>query len=292
MMKTWFITGTSSGLGRLLAERLLQRGDRVVATLRREGALDDLKIQYDGRLHVLTLDVTDLRAVHTNIAAAFEAMGRIDVVVNNAGYGLFGAAEEVTDEQIDRQIATNLTGSIQVIRAALPHLRRQGGGRIVQISSEGGQIAYPNFSLYHATKWGIEGFVESVAKEVAPFGIDFVIVEPGPTSTQFGIDFVIVEPGPTSTQFGAGLDHAVPMPEYDDTPAGDVRMAIASNSFAIRGDAGKTVAAMIVAVDSAHPPLRLTLGGGAYDSISAALAERLRMLEAQKDIAFSADSID
>ncbi|SIO71752.1 NADP-dependent 3-hydroxy acid dehydrogenase YdfG [Burkholderia sp. GAS332] len=276
MMKTWFITGTSSGLGRLLAERLLQRGDRVVATLRREGALDDLKIQYDGRLHVLTLDVTDLRAVHTNIAAAFEAMGRIDVVVNNAGYGLFGAAEEVTDEQIDRQIATNLTGSIQVIRAALPHLRRQGGGRIVQISSEGGQSAYPNFSLYHATKWGIEGFVESVAKEVAPFGIDFVIVEPGPTSTQFG----------------AGLDHAVPMPEYDDTPAGDVRRAIASNSFAIRGDAGKTVAAMIVAVDSAHPPLRLTLGGGAYDSISAALAERLRMLEAQKDIAFSADSID
>ncbi|MDN7181321.1 SDR family oxidoreductase [Caballeronia sp. SEWSISQ10-4 2] len=275
MMKTWLITGTSSGLGRLLAERLLQRGDRVVATLRREGALDDLKKQYDNRLQVLTLDITDIRAVHTNIAAAFEAMGRIDVVVNNAGYGLFGAAEEVTDEQIDRQIATNLTGSIQVIRAALPHLRRQGGGRIVQVSSEGGQIAYPNFSLYHATKWGIEGFVESVAKEVA----------------SFGIDFVIVEPGPTSTQFGAGLDHAVPMPEYDDTPAGDVRRAIASSSFAIRGDAGKTVAAMIVAADSAHPPLRLTLGGGAYDSINAALAERLRMLEAQKDIAFSADSI-
>lgn len=275
MMKTWFITGTSSGLGRLLAERLLQRGDRVVATLRHEGALDELKQQYDDRLHVLTLDVTDIREVHTNISAAFEAMGRIDVVVNNAGYGLFGAAEEVTDEQIERQIATNLTGSIQVIRAALPHLRRQGGGRIVQVSSEGGQIAYPNFSLYHATKWGIEGFVESVAKEVGPFGIDFVIVEPGPTSTQFG----------------AGLDHAVPMPEYDDTPAGDVRRAIASNSFAIRGDAGKTVTAMIVAADSAHPPLRLTLGGGAYDSIRAALAERLRVLEAQKDIAFSVDSI-
>lgn len=275
MMKTWFITGTSSGLGRLLAERLLQRGDRVVATLRHEGALDELKQQYDDRLHVLTLDVTDTREVHANISAAFEAMGRIDVVVNNAGYGLFGAAEEVTDEQIERQIATNLTGSIQVIRPALPHLRRQGGGRIVQVSSEGGQIAYPNFSLYHATKWGIEGFVESVAKEVGPFGIDFVIVEPGPTSTQFG----------------AGLDHAVPMPEYDDTPAGDVRRAIASNSFAIRGDAGKTVTAMIVAADSAHPPLRLTLGGGAYDSIRAALAERLRVLEAQKDIAFSVDSI-
>jgi len=274
MTKTWLITGTSSGLGRLLVERLLQRGDQVVATLRHKGTLDDLKKQYDDRLHELILDVTDIRAVHANIAAAFEAVGRIDVIVSNAGYGLFGAAEEVTDEQIDRQIATNLTGSIQVIRAALPHLRRQGGGRIVQVSSEGGQIAYPNFSLYHATKWGIEGFVESVAKEVAPFGIDFVVVEPGPTSTQFG----------------AGLDHAVPMPEYDDTPAGDVRRAIAANSFAIRGDAGKTVAAIIVAADSAHPPLRLTLGSGAYDSISAALAERLRMLEAQKDIAFSADT--
>jgi NAD(P)-dependent dehydrogenase (short-subunit alcohol dehydrogenase family) len=274
MTKTWLITGTSSGIGRLLVERLLQRGDQVVATLRREGALDDLKKQYDDRLHELRFDVTDIRAVHANIAAAFEAVGRIDVIVSNAGYGLFGAAEEVTDEQIDRQIATNLTGSIQVIRAALPHLRRQGGGRIVQVSSEGGQIAYPNFSLYHATKWGIEGFVESVAKEVAPFGIDFVLVEPGPTSTQFG----------------AGLDHAVPMREYDDTPAGDVRRAIAANSFAIRGDAGKTVAAIIVAADSAHPPLRLTLGSGAYDSISAALAERLRTLEAQKDIAFSADT--
>ena len=274
MTKTWLITGTSSGLGRLLAERLLARGDTVVATLRRDGALDDLKEQYTDRLHVLTLDVTHTRATRTCIAGAFEAAGRIDVVVSNAGYGLFGAGEEVTDEQIDRQIATNLTGSIQVIRAALPHLRAQGGGRIVQVSSEGGQIAYPNFSLYHTTKWGIEGFVESVAKEVAPFGIDFVIVEPGPTSTQFG----------------AGLDHAKPMPEYEDTPAGDVRRAIATNSFAIRGDAGKTVDAMIAAADSAHPPLRLTLGGTAYESIRAALTERLKALEAQKDIAYSADS--
>jgi NAD(P)-dependent dehydrogenase (short-subunit alcohol dehydrogenase family) len=273
-MKTWFITGTSSGLGRLLAEQLLQRGDRVVATLRREGPLDDLKQQVGDRLRVVTLDVTNTRAIRTCIADAFDAMGRIDVVVNNAGYGLFGAAEEVTDDQIERQLATNLTGSIQVIRAALPFLRRQGGGRIVQVSSEGGQIAYPNFSLYHATKWGIEGFVESVAKEVAPFGIDLVIVEPGPTSTQFG----------------AGLDHAAPMREYDDTPAGEVRRAVASNSFAIRGDARKTVAAMIVAADSAKPPLRLTLGGGAYGSISAALSERLKRLEAQRDVAFSADS--
>src|SRR3546814_901907 len=195
MVKTWFITGTSTGLGRLLTERLLERGDQVVATLRRPGALDELLVRPGNRLHVLTLDVTDTRAVRTVMAAAFDRPGHIDVVVNNAGYGLFGAGEEAIDEQIDRQIATNLVGSIQCIRAALPHLRRQGGGRIVQVSSEGGQIAYPNFSLYHATKWGIEGFVESVAKEVA----------------SFGIDFLIVEPGPTGTHFAGGLDRAQPM---------------------------------------------------------------------------------
>jgi len=200
-------------------------------------------------------------------------MGRIDVVVSNAGYGLFGAGEESSDEQIDRQIATNLVGSIQLIRAVLPYLRGQGGGRIVQVSSEGGQIAYPNFSLYHATKWGIEGFVESVAQEVAPFGIDFLIVEPGPTSTEFG----------------AGLDHATPLPCYEKTPAGEVRRAIASGDFAIKGDAVNTVRAMITAADAVSPPLRLALGSTAYASISQALTERLRVLEAQKQVTFSAD---
>ena len=162
--KTWLITGTSTGLGRLMTERLLARGDSVIATLRKPGALDDLRAQYGGQLHVLLLDVTETDAVRRTVQQAFDFAGRIDVLVSNAGYGLFGAAEEVSDTQIDRQIATNLTGPIQLIRAALPALRRQGGGRIVQISSEGGQIAWPNFSLYHATKWGVEGFIESVAQ--------------------------------------------------------------------------------------------------------------------------------
>ncbi len=140
----------------------------MAATLRRPGALDDLIERHGDRLRVFTLDVTDTPGIRRVVSEAFEALGRIDVVVSNAGYGLFGAAEEADDGQIERQIATNLTGSIQLIRAALPHLRDQGGGRIVQVSSEGGQMAYPNFSLYHATKWGIEGFVESVAREVAP----------------------------------------------------------------------------------------------------------------------------
>lgn len=273
MTKTFLITGTSSGFGRLLTERLLARGDRVVATLRRTGALDDLRDAHGDRLHVEKLDLTDTGTVRGVVDRAFEAMGRIDVVVNNAGYGLFGAAEEVTDAEIERQIATNLVGSIQLVRAALPHLRKQGGGRIVQVSSEGGQIAYPSFGLYHATKWGIEGFVESVRQEVAPFGIDFLIVEPGPTGTNFA----------------AGLVRAQPMAVYDATPVGAVRRSLSDGSFAVKADAGKSVAAMIDAMDSERPALRLALGSNAYCSIGAALAARLRALEAQKDVALSAD---
>jgi NAD(P)-dependent dehydrogenase (short-subunit alcohol dehydrogenase family) len=156
MSKTWLITGASSGLGRLMTERLLARGDRVVATARREGSLADLQREHGDRLVLPVLDLTDTARIRAVLASTFRQLGRIDVLVSNAGYGLFGAAEEVTDAQIDHQIATNLIGSIQFIRAAIPHLRQQGGGRIVQVSSEGGQIAYPTFSLYHASKWGIE----------------------------------------------------------------------------------------------------------------------------------------
>lgn len=273
MSKAWFITGASSGLGRLLTERLLERGDRVAATLRRDGALDDLQRKHGDRLQIQKLDLTDLPTMRVAVDAAFERMGRIDIVVSNAGYGLFGAAEEVDDRQIDHQIATNLTGSIQLVRAVLPHLRRQGGGRIVQVSSEGGQIAYPNFSLYHATKWGIEGFIEGVAQEVATFGIDFMIVEPGPTATNFG----------------AALAHAKPMSIYTDTPAGALRRALSEGSFDVKGDAGRTVDAIITAADRKAAPFRLTLGSTAYMSIRTALAGRLQALEAQRDVAFSAD---
>jgi NAD(P)-dependent dehydrogenase (short-subunit alcohol dehydrogenase family) len=275
MNENWLITGASSGLGRLMTERLLDRGARVVATARRTDALRDLQARHGERLSVAALDVTNPAAVRAAVDSAFGRWPRIDVVVNNAGYGLFGAAEEVTDDQIERQLATNLVGSIQVIRAALPHLRRQGGGRIVQVSSEGGQIAYPNFSLYHATKWGIEGFIESVAQEVAPFGVDFLIVEPGPTGTSFG----------------ANLDRATPMPAYDATPAGDVRRAIDTGRFVLRGDAEKTVDAMIAAADAKAPPLRLALGGTAYESISKALRQRLEAIEAQRDVAYSVDRV-
>ena len=273
MTKTWFITGASSGLGRIMTEKLLDRGDRVIGTARRTVALSDLASAHANQLHVVSLDLIDTVAVRAAIDQAFERVGRIDVVVSNAGYGLFGAGEELSDEQIDRQLATNLTGSIQLIRASLPHLRSQGGGRIVQVSSEGGQIAYPAFSLYHASKWGIEGFIEAVAQEVAPFGIDFIIAEPGPTGTNFG----------------AALDRAEPSEIYEETPAGEVRRLVASGEFVIRGDAVSTVDAMIEAANSDHPPLRLALGSTAYENIRAALTKRLEALEAQRDIALSAD---
>lgn len=274
MNKTWLITGASSGLGKIMTTQLLARGDLVVATARREQALQELADQYGKQLQVLTLDLTDTAQISHVIDHAFARAGHIDVIVSNAGYGLFGPAEQVSDEQIERVLATNLTGSIQLIRRSLAHLRAQGGGRIVQVSSEGGQIAYPGFSLYHASKWGIEGFVESVAQEIAPFGIDFILAEPGPTGTNFA----------------AALDLAVPSGAYQDTPAGQVHAMIKSGEFEIRGDAANTVAAIIQAADAANPPLRLALGSTAYENIHRALNGRREALEAQRDVAFSADS--
>ncbi|WP_322104348.1 SDR family NAD(P)-dependent oxidoreductase [Paraburkholderia sp. J41] len=172
-----------------------------------------------------------------------------------------------------RQIDTNLLGSIAVVRAALPSLRAQRKGLIVQVSSEGGQIAYPGFSLYHATKWGIEGFVEAVAKEVAAFGIQCLIVEPGPTSTQFG----------------AGIDHGAWNDAYAGTPVDQVRQAIEGRSGAVFefADADKTVDAMIRAFDSEPRPLRLALGRSAHTSIRDALAARLAEVQTQADVAVS-----
>jgi hypothetical protein len=163
--RNWLITGVSSGFGRELATQLLDRGDTVVGTVRRPDSVADLLQKYPDTFHRELLDVTDADAVRVVVDRSFRSLGRIDVVVSNAGYGLFGAAEELSDEQVGQIIATNLTGSIQLIRASLPHLRAQGSGRIIQISSYGGQVAFPGNSLYHATKWGIEGFAESVAHE-------------------------------------------------------------------------------------------------------------------------------
>ncbi|MGC4940141.1 SDR family oxidoreductase [Kribbella sp. DT2] len=272
MSKSWFITGTSSGFGRLMTEKLLARGDSVVATLRRTGAFDDLRSQYGDRLDVVELDVTD-STVRRVVDAAFAAHDRIDVVVSNAGYGLFGAAEELTDEQIRRQVDTNLIGSMQLIRAALPHLRTQGGGRIIQVASEGGQYAYPGFGAYHATKWGIEGFVEAVAQEVA----------------SFGIELTLAEPGPAATGFGAALAFATPLDAYAATPVAQVRRGMTDGSFELRGDPDKFTQSMIDTADQTPAPRRITLGSDAYRHIHEALQSRLDDLENQKDLAYASD---
>ncbi|MEJ7662159.1 MAG: SDR family oxidoreductase [Hymenobacter sp.] len=251
----------------------LRRGDRVAATLRQPEALAELKAQYGDRLWVARLDVTDAAAVQRVVDRAFAELGRVDVIVNNAGYALYCAGEEASDEQIRQQLDTNLLGSIRVIRAALPHLRAQGGGRILQLSSAGGQTTYPNFSYYHATKWGIEGFADTLAQEVAPFHIGVTIVEPGATKTSFA----------------SGMVSAPVMDVYEPTPAGDVRRAIASGAFPIKGDATKVVQTMIASADQNPAPRRLALGRDAYTDMRAALTARLAELDAQKDLALSTE---
>ncbi|AVU77602.1 SDR family oxidoreductase [Pseudomonas sp. Fig-3] len=273
MSKTWLVTGSSSGIGLAVVEQLLERGDRVAATLRKPQALSHLKTRYGEQLWTALLDVNDALAIRAVVHQAFTELGRIDVVVSSAGYALFGAAEEASDEQIDQQLQTNLLGSIQLIRACLPFLRKQGGGRILQVSSEGGQLAYPNFSLYHASKWAIEGFVESVALEVAPFGIEFTLVEPGPTRTNFG----------------AALVRPPAMAEYEQTPAGEVRKAIAEGTFPLTGDPQKMARIMLEIVDVDPAPRRLLLGSGAYERVRNALVQRLAELEQYQALAMSTE---
>ncbi|MCO5973713.1 SDR family oxidoreductase [Actinoallomurus soli] len=271
--RTWFITGVNSGFGRHMTERLLERGDRVAGTVRKRGSVDDLKAAYGDRFRVAHLDVTDLSEVRRVVDGAFGDLGRIDVVVNNAGYGLFGAAEELTDEQVVHQLNTNLLGSIQVVRAALPHLRRQGGGRIIQLSTYGGQATNPGASLYHAGKWGIEGFMEATAKDVAPFGIGVTIVEPGGARTEFRFD---------------SLQLADPMPEYDDSPAAMVRQA-KDRSRPPLGDPAKMADLIIASADQEPAPLRLVLGSDSYRAVRAALTERLAQIEPQEAQAATTD---
>ncbi|WP_413726194.1 SDR family oxidoreductase [Sodalis sp. RH16] len=273
---SWFITGTSSGFGRALTEQLLARGDRVFATLRKTAALDDLKSRYENTLAVAQLDVTDTAAIRRVVKEAFERFGKIDVVINNAGFGVAGAAEEATDEQIRRQIDTNVIGSVQVTRAALPYLRAQGGGRILQLSSMGGQLSFPGLSFYHLSKWAIEGFYEAVIPEIAPFNIQVTLIEPGVAPTGFG---------------GENLSRTPVMAVYEPTPVGDFRRSVAAGAFSTTGDAGKMVAAMIDSV-SIHPaPKRLALGSDAFDMIGAALVGRLADLYNQKAMALSTDRV-
>lgn len=271
--RTWLITGVSSGFGHALTTQLLERGDRVIGTVRDTAKVEDLTKQYPDTFTAGVLDVTDTAAVRATVDEAFAA-GRVDVLVSNAGYGQFGAAEELSDAQVDHIIATNLTGSITLIRAALPHLRAQGGGRIVQLSSYGGQVAFPGNSMYHATKWGIEGFAESIAQEVAPFNIGVTIVEPGGARTEF--------------RYGSA-QVATPLDAYEGNPAHAFQSMLDPAAPPAPGDPQRMAARIIESVDIESAPLRMVLGSQALDSTLGVLSKRVADFEAQRNLAASTD---
>lgn len=270
----WLITGTSSGFGHTLTELVLERGDNVVATVRKPSALDDLKERYGNRLRVSILDVTNQKEIVSVVDEAFDAFGKIDFAVSNAGYIMVGAAEEAELPRIERLLDTNLLGSIVFAKAVIPHMRKQGGGRILQISSEQSQMAYPGMSVYATTKWGIEGFFEGVIPEIA----------------KFGIEVTLVEPGTARTNIASSSDDTTPMEIYEDTPVGDFRRAIALHGEKILiGDPVKMAQAMIASCELKPAPRRLVLGSDAYQHIEASLLERLALLRSQKELAFSTD---
>ncbi len=267
MSKVWFITGTSKGFGRIWAEAALARGDRVAATARDAGTLAGLVETYGENVLPLRLDVTDKAAVEAAVKDAHDRFGRLDVVVNNAGYGLFGTIEEVTEAQARAQIETNLFGALWVTKAALPYLREQGSGHIIQVSSIGGVNAFPTLGLYHASKWALEGFSQSLAAEVRGFGIKVTIVEP----TGFSTDWA----GPSAVQ-------AEELPAYDEIRAA---RAEAMKKRGPRGVPEATGPAILKIVDAEDPPLRVFLGRGTLELIRAEYESRLAVWEQWDDVA-------
>ncbi|BDI29167.1 short-chain dehydrogenase/reductase [Capsulimonas corticalis] len=269
-MKTWFITGTSRGFGREWTEAALKRGDQVAATARNTESLKDLAEQYGDQIFPIALDVTDREADFAAVKAAHEHFGRLDVIVNNAGYGLFGAIEEVSEAEARAQLETNLFGALWVTQAALPYLRAQGQGHILQVSSIGGVAAFAGIGLYHASKWGLEGFSEALSQEVAPFGIHVTIIEPGGFSTDWG---------------GSSAARAAQNPAYDGMREGRAKRAGAMKP----GDPTATSEAILKVVDAENPPLRLLLGAFATELLPKVYDQRLKTWAEWTDVSRAAD---
>lgn len=258
--KVWFITGSSKGFGRIWAEVALARGDKVAATARDATTLQPLVDQYGDNVLALTLDVTDKAQVDAVVAEAQAKFGRLDVVVNNAGYGLFGAVEEVSEEEARAQIETNVFGALWVTQAALPFMRAQGSGHIIQVSSIGGVNAFPNVGLYHASKWALEGFSQTLSQEVADFGIHVTIVEPAGFSTDWG---------------GPSAKHAKELPAYDGVRQKNKER----RGSMVAGDPKATGAAILQVVDAAQPPLRVFFGDVGLPMTKQEYAKRIALWE-------------
>jgi NAD(P)-dependent dehydrogenase (short-subunit alcohol dehydrogenase family) len=267
--KIWFITGSSRGFGRRWAEAALERGDKVAASARSIDSLDELVECYDDSVLPLALDVTDRAAALAAVARCHEHFGRLDVVVNNAGYGLLGAIEEVTESQARAQIETNLFGALWVTQAVLPYMRQQGSGHIIQVSSIAGIVSFAGVGLYHASKWGLEGFSDALAQEVAKFGIHVTLIEPSTFDTEWR---------------GTSAVWAEPLSAYDGM-RDEMRQRI---TILPPGRADATVPAILAVVDAESPPLRVFFGAPPLEIVKDRYAKRLRTWEEWADVALAA----
>jgi len=273
MSKVWFITGSSRGLGRSLAEAVLANGGKVAATARTPKQLDDLVSKYSQQILAIQLDVTDKVQIRSAVAQAVKHFGRIDVLVNNAGFGISGAAEAFTDEQVRSQLETNLYAPIEVTRAVLPYMREQRSGRILQISSVGGRVGNAGLTMYQAAKFGLGGFTEALAKEVAPLGIHVTSVEPGGFRTDWA---------------GASMSFASHVEGYESTVDSRVKF-FESGTFVPMGDPAKAARVMIELVEHPEPPVHLVLGSEAAGILKQADDRRKAEFEAWLSVTISTD---
>jgi NAD(P)-dependent dehydrogenase (short-subunit alcohol dehydrogenase family) len=266
--KIWFITGTSRGFGREWAIAALERGDKVAATARDTSTLDDLVTRYGDALLPLALDVTDRSADFAAVKAAHDHFGRLDIVVNNAGYGQFGFIEELSEQEARDQIETNVFGALWITQAALPYLRAQRSGHIIQVSSIGGITAFQNVGIYHASKWALEGFSQALAQEVESFGVHVTLIEPGGFDTDWA---------------GSSAKHATPLPDYAE--AHETAQLARRKRVAAPGDPTASAAAILQVVDAEKPPLRVFFGALPLQLAKADYESRLKLWDEWQPVA-------
>jgi NAD(P)-dependent dehydrogenase (short-subunit alcohol dehydrogenase family) len=272
MNKIWLITGSSRGLGRALAEAVLDAGDKVVATARKPDDIADLGKKYGDAIRTAKVDVKSSDDVKKAVGQAMDVFGRIDVVVNNAGYGFLGAFEEMTPEEFKGQIDTNFWGVVNVTRAVLPLLRKQGSGHIIQVTSTGGRSAFPGLSGYHAAKFAVEGWSEALAQEIKPLGLKLTIIEPGGFRTDWA---------------SSSMGYAKEIPEYASVRT--MRQLLEEHNGLQPGDPRKAAQVMLKLVDLPEPPLRLPLGNDAMAVLRFGYKQAAEELEKWSEITQSTD---
>lgn len=274
-MRVWFITGASRGFGALITEQALGAGDAVVATARNPQTVID-RFGNQPNLLAVALDVTDEAQANTAAEQAVKRFGKIDILLNNAGFGLLGAVEEATTAEIEKLYATNVFGLLKVTRAVLPHMRRQRSGHVINISSIGGYVSYPGWGVYCSTKFAVEGLSEALSAELQPLGIKVTVVEPGFFRTDF------LDESSLTVSHGAIAD-------YNETPAGAMRTMAAGANHAQPGDPARLAKAMVKLVNDPNPPLRMPFGSDTVAAIETKNASVAKELGTWRDLAISTD---